>query len=568
MRQIASKTPGDGAQSLIHNQMVAGTRLLLSVAALVIISIDPTEPDRFVPVTYTALVVYCLFSLVLYLWERWKGETVISAWANPYWIDVVWYLLFAALSSGTSSIFFFFFYFAILNASFSRGFKAGLQVSVVSAASFTVVGYLFSTPDAFELDRFLLRPLSLLVLGYAIAVWGGSQRRMVKNLGLLRQIGSISNPRFGVDRTMGTNLDLLRRSFDADACMLIYRNNDGPSGEYHVRLCDEQDPTGGAIRKPMPRALGEKLMAIRDDEAVCYRVSGALWGKPKPYVIDQRKSTADGLVDGSYDRLAEALDVRSYLTCPMISRGDEASRLILYSEEPNKFGRSDLEFLMQAVDHFTPIIHNIDLVDRMASDAADEERRRIARDIHDSVIQPYIGLQMGLTSLATAMDSDTDDDGQLVLVKDRVERLVGLTADGLEDLRSYVHGLSTAGSRGSAFLTSLERYLTKFSAATGIRVVRDLPASIEMSDRLGAEIFQIVVEGLSNVRRHTSSDEAEVHISIRDDLVMVRISNAPDNEDTADFEPGSISGRTASLGGTIEVGRNVDRTTVTVTVPL
>jgi signal transduction histidine kinase len=42
-----------------------------------------------------------------------------------------------------------------------------------------------------------------------------------------------------------------------------------------------------------------------------------------------------------------------------------------------------------------PVLHNIILVDQLASDAANAERQRIAFDLHDRVIQSYVGLQMG-----------------------------------------------------------------------------------------------------------------------------------------------------------------------------
>lgn len=69
---------------------------------------------------------------------------------------------------------------------------------------------------------------------------------------------------------------------------------------------------------------------------------------------------------------------------------------------------------MQLIEHVLPVIDNIRLVDRLASAAAEEERRRIARDLHDRIVQPYIGLQLGLAAvrqrLATAGEVTADVD--------------------------------------------------------------------------------------------------------------------------------------------------------------
>jgi len=63
---------------------------------------------------------------------------------------------------GTNSAFFFFFFFAILMASFRGGFSEGLWMAAASTALFMIVGYLSAPPEPqFELNRTILRPLSL-----------------------------------------------------------------------------------------------------------------------------------------------------------------------------------------------------------------------------------------------------------------------------------------------------------------------------------------------------------------------------------------------------------------------
>jgi len=56
----ATVDPGEG-------RMISGMRLVLAIAALVITRIDPTEPSRFVTATYSVLVLYLCYSLVLHL---------------------------------------------------------------------------------------------------------------------------------------------------------------------------------------------------------------------------------------------------------------------------------------------------------------------------------------------------------------------------------------------------------------------------------------------------------------------------------------------------------------------
>ena len=194
-------------------------RLILSAAALLIIYLDPSEPDRHVPFTYATLTLYTLYSAIVYAAASAHNRALPIRAAH--WIDMGWHTLLVSLSSGTNSLFFFFYFFDILVASFRRGAAEGLRVTVVSAALFTSVGYAFSPAEDFALNRFLLRPVYLLVLGYMIAYWGGLESRLKRRLALLKELTVLCNPRFGVHQTIASAIEKLRDFYQADACLLV-----------------------------------------------------------------------------------------------------------------------------------------------------------------------------------------------------------------------------------------------------------------------------------------------------------------------------------------------------------
>ena len=208
----------------LDKQTIAAMRLTLTVSALLIIYINPHEPDRFVALTYAVLTLYTLYSTVLYGLARLKSRLIASISHWTHWADVGWYTLLIALSSGTNSVFFFGFFFAILVASFRWGYASGLSVTLASTILFTGVGYLTAPAQPeFDLNRFLLRPVYLLVLGYMMAYWGGFETKLKRQLALLKEVSAISNPRFGVDRTIGGLMEQVRAYYDADSCMMLTR---------------------------------------------------------------------------------------------------------------------------------------------------------------------------------------------------------------------------------------------------------------------------------------------------------------------------------------------------------
>jgi signal transduction histidine kinase len=402
------------ATTTVGNRVTAMMRLVLALSALLITYIDPSAPNRLVEVTHATLSLYTVYSVALYIIVQRHDalEASISRWSH--WVDVGWYVVFIALSGGTSSIFFFFFFFAILVASFRWGFRSGLRVVVASAILFTAVGYA-AAPEGpnFELNRFLLRPIYLFVFGYMMAYWGGYEITLKRRLALLKAINTLANPRFGVDRTTGWLMERLRSFYAADACMLVMA--DPATGEYHMRRADCHDPERAMHIEPIPEQLAQRLLALPAGSAVVYSRKRRVGWNPstryRAYNVVTRAHTIEGREMS--EAFAAALDARSFVAVPLRSQNAAAGRLYLTSTHGHIFDHSDADFILQVINQFTPVIENIRLVDRLASDAAEVERQRIAHDLHDSVIQPYIGLQIGLT----AIDQKLADGGSAVVVE-------------------------------------------------------------------------------------------------------------------------------------------------------
>lgn len=219
-----------------------------------------------------------------------------------------------------------------------------------------------------------------------------------------------------------------------------------------------------------------------------------------------------------------------------------------------------------------PIIENIRLVDSLASNAAEDERKKIARDIHDSIIQPYIGLQLGVDSILQLFDKNKNSSKDSLeteqIIEDRIKRLKTLTERGISDLRTYIQGLSNPRGYEASFLPAIRRFADKYTDATGIDVEIKASDKIKIADRLAAEMFQIVVEGLSNIRRHTNSPKALIKLTTSGGKIYLAIENNNDDNDKNKFAPRSISERVKSLGGFVEISNDNNKTIVWVEIPL
>lgn len=563
MKMIDSKkeTHSAGGDSLslesVDSQMISLMRLILALSALTIIYVDPSEPDHLVEITYGALIFYTLYSAVLLILSFRRLDLLPIK--IVHWVDVGCYLLLVALSSGTNSIFFFFFFFAILIASFRWGFRAGLTVTIVSTLLFTPVAY-FSGPagNKFELNRFLLRPVYLLVLGYMMAYWGGKEIAFKRRLRLLKDVAALANPRFGLEHTLSSLMKRLLQFFRADCVVVVYF--DSATNQHRLLRIDE-----GHIEsaQSIPESLAQSF-CVPEDLAIVYKPKLRGWATRKPdyYAFQMSDKTQRPIGEFESATVATQLEVSSFVSMPFTLHDQTKGRLFLGAQR-RLFTNNDTHFIAQVIEQVKPILDNTRLLERLTSSIAEQERQRLARDIHDSVIQPYVGLQYKLAAIRNkAAESELAPD---------IERLFQVTANEIRNLRGFVGGLKQSDRPRDDLIRALRRFAEQFAESYDIVVEVESNGVIDPTNRLAAEVIAIVHEGLSNIRKHTGAKHSVIRLERTNNHLVIQIENDILNDAgaTAHFQPKSITERAEDLGGSVRVDQNQKgRTLVTVDIPL
>ncbi|HEX9864951.1 MAG TPA: GAF domain-containing sensor histidine kinase [Acidimicrobiia bacterium] len=201
---------------------------------------------------------------------------------------------------------------------------------------------------------------------------------------------------------------------------------------------------------------------------------------------------------------------------------------------------------------------------RLQSIAVGEDRERIARDLHDSVIQDLFAVGLGLQGI-TERVNDVDAARTLEDAVDRLDAAV-------ETLRSYIFQLRSTGVHRQLD-DRLQEIVSRLGSAYPTAVTLELETIALGSDRLEDEVVKIVTEALSNALRHSGGSRIEVVVGSDSAscLIVVR-------DDGRGFDPdGPHSGmglanlvtRAADLGGSVEIDSAPGSgTTVKVTLPL
>ena len=568
MATAAQKLPAHPlSEQWIDLRLIAGMRVVLGTSALLVVLIESMEARVWTTPIHLALTFYSLYGVLIYHMSV-RRNPVVAHKVIP-WLDLLWYLPLIAFSRTTNNSFYYFFFFAIIVASFTWGLTDGLRLTLASAAIYTIIAVVL--PGNRPLNRLLLAPIGLLIFGYIIARWGGYHTELKNRLKLLKEVTVFSNPRFGIDRTIKAILESIREFYDAEACLLVIPGKPGDAESYQMyRVARGIYPSRSAPPEIGPEAAAQFLSPSLD-HAVIYRKNHSSHAR----LFDVKTRVFSEASAGTGDKLSGMLDAQRYLSVPVYYRHQAVGRLYIVNG-PVQIDGPDMDFMLQLMDHVTPVMENIRLIDNLASDAAETERRRIAHDIHDSVIQPYLGIQFGLSALDHKLES-----GDLA-IRANVQELLELTKHELAELRRFVWGLKAGEERMDVLLPAIERYAERFSLVTGITVDVEAHGKVKVNDRLAAELFQIVAEGLSNVRRHAFCRDARVEILCKETSLQLQIKNsrprlavqtdaerAAGHDGIRAFRPHSIAERAAALGGDTQVYVDEkDYTVVSVGIPL
>ena len=541
-----------------NSRTIAALRVGLSLLNLLIVYTNPAGLGRHAALIYASLSLYLCYSALLCLLTFRPHPATYPIYVWTHWVDLSCYALLVAFTGGTTSVFFFGLTFPILIASFRWGFAAGLRVVIASVLLVNGLGFFFtSTPLGTDLTRYLLWPIYLLTFGYMIAYWCGLEITLKRRLTLLKDITRMSNPRLGVDATINSVLKRLCGFYSADLSLLIL---DRAIAATHYFQCgdDGRRPAAGT-RRDMD-GLSRLLGTLPPQYAVAYTERALKYGFQSGgyYAYDTAEERTVSEEWAEREKLAATLDAGSYIIVPLRSRREVAGHILISASHGRAFKASDVHFLLHIADHLMPVLNHIKLVDRLTLAASEEERKRIARDIHDGIIQPYIGLQMGLAGVRHKLIQH----GVPEASRD-IEQLIEITDKGIDDLRRYVRGLKEVGEPNWKLLPAIRRFAAKFSEASEIKVEVVCESETCVNDRLAGEAFQIVVEGLSNIRRHTPADHAAIKLHCDDDALILQIENGPTGRNGfKPFTPRSITERTTALGGHVEVKRREDGGTI------
>jgi signal transduction histidine kinase len=210
----------------------------------------------------------------------------------------------------------------------------------------------------------------------------------------------------------------------------------------------------------------------------------------------------------------------SFLGVPVTVKGEVVGRLYLTNkQDAPEFDADDQALVETFALHAGIAIENARLHEQVQRLAVVDERDRISRDLHDSVIQSIYAVTLSLDDVPELVSEAPAEARQRV--DDAIDALHGV----IRDIRNFIFGLRPLLLDSGSLLDGLRTLADELRRNTAIEIDLRGDPDEELPVAVVAELLAIAREALANVARHSGAQHASVRIDLQDDNVRLEVSD-------------------------------------------
>lgn len=482
------------APSARAERLIAMGRLILAVCSLVAVYFEPSTPARFQRPTYAILLVYSLYALLVVL-LAWRSAVLPARGRLASHVgDLLLFSVFVYLTEGPASPFFLYFVFSLFCATLRFRWRGIVATGVAAMLIYGVMGLAAFLLDrrAFEWSRFAIREAYLPVVTSFLVYLGIYQEQLRRELLSLatwpREV--LSSREETLAAALGHGADVL----GAARMLLLWEEEDEPwvytalwsdAGALESARFAPGELSESVVAQPLHASsfllrAGERVtvMSESDDGAV------PAVREPLDVAFAQRFAISDAVtvpVEGESVRARLfALDVR----------GATLDHVVLARIIGRLVGATLEEMLY---------------LNQIRQIAGSEERLRLARDLHDGIIQSLGGAGLQLQAIRPLVSSDPTE------AVARIEAVQRVIEAEQRELRSVIRELRLGDASSDRVLNArLEALRQRYLLEWGLSVELSMPQLPALPSELAEDVYRLVNEALSNAARHGSARSASI----------------------------------------------------------
>src|SRR6266404_5065134 len=501
------------ARGLIDTERVlAAVRVVLAFSSILLVWFDPHELFPYNGLILAMLIFYLATSvwLLLVVLLRISFSARFSVLAHA--TDILWPAVISLFAGGPGSAFFLYFIFALLAAAFRWGMR---ETSIT-----TVAVVLTMAADAVAIERtplgqmigqhvdvmhFIMRALYLVFFAFLIGYVAESEKRRAAEALSISQISAKVRIEVGLKGTVQTVLQEVLQLFGGRELLVITRESDAD----RVMLWRAEELKTGSIVftwRQLDESEEQSYLCVMGGDA-----AGAVWrngNTASSITLDKNGTRTRDQQAYLAARFVDQHPFELLLVSAIAAAPDVSARILLF--EPSRGGRSEtqLRFMQDLANLVAPSVYNVYLLRRLRSRAAAVERARVARELHDGVVQSLHAIAFRLYALRTRSAISSPDREQELL---EIQQLVQNEAANVRNLIQQLEPLDFDPRHLVDFLAGM---VTRYRQDTGIgaQFVCDV-ADVSLPPPVCRELAGILREALANVRRHSGAQNVLIRLA-------------------------------------------------------
>jgi signal transduction histidine kinase len=279
-------------------------------------------------------------------------------------------------------------------------------------------------------------------------------------------------------------------------------------------------------------------------------------------------------------------ELKSVVSAPVHAHGRVHGVLCLQRrDEGFPFGDKELEFLNQFLYITALALENAFMLKEVEQareslrlltgkmiTIQEEERRRLAADIHDTLTQALIGISYKIQLCKELADREPDG------VAAQMDKLLIKIDEAIDQSRNLISSLRPDLIDTMGLVPALERHVEGFSRETGIRVTTRFSEHLELPSEVNLCLFRVAQEALMNIYKHAQTNEAEMSLGTRNGEILFTVldrgkgfvwaSEIPPAGEKSRLGLLSMKERIQSIGGRVRIEAEIGQgCSIQVTIP-
>ncbi len=502
-------------QDFLHtrtDRLIASGRVALAAFSLAAVWIDRGQPTSAPDLAYGLLVAYLAFAGAILVASRRERVHSAEIALVSHLIDLAVFSILMFLTEGPTSPFFPLFTFSLLSATFRWQWKGALWTTIAVLILVIAIAAIYRglAPGlAFEVERILTRAAQVAVIGAMLVYFGFRQQHAAEETARLASWQP--DPAIGVDSRslLEACLAHVANVFAAPRSVLVLQAQGEPwanvsvweNGRFH-----QERLTDGSIETIVPDALAQFGFVRREAGDVM--------------VGDEQGQLSlwHGLLLGP---AMAGFKLERLLSVPIHSTHMTGR---LFVADKQDFAREELTIASLVAVQIGVLLDRMQVIEAAQQATATEERLRLARDLHDGILQTLAGTALQLESIRRLAEHNP------AALPAKINDMQSWLLNEQREMRGFIGKLRPAGpwARAAAAMDNpdLQTLTRALAQQWGVTIELNAEAAgLVLPGDVEFDVRHIVREAVANAVRHGGASEIRVRAELGEPGLMLTIAD-------------------------------------------